>query len=555
MDALDSLHPPDAPAPSRIWTALAGVAVFGVGVALYARTLGFEFVNWDDPIYVIDNAWVQGLSWENLRAIFGRGIQGGYLPVHLLSYLVDHALWGLDPRGFHLSSLLLNALNGALALWVLLRLTGRPVVALLAALFFAVHPSHVSSVAWISARKELLSTAFLLLSTVAYLHARRDGGLERRAYLASLALFTLGGLSKATIVLYPLFFVLADRALDARLAPERRRTLARHLWTKLPYLAVALAVVAANWLTQVVNEDAYHQSLFTYALLKGHAAWRYLWLLLGLLPGQPIYDAPPLRIDWIGAAATLAPLVVAPALFVFAWRRRHHDAALALAWLGIGLAPAILFPLVTYMADRYLYAPSLGFCWLLALGIDALGARMRTPAWRALLVVVLTLLVWGRLFPVTWKYMPVWKDSTALWTYGMKVSDDTRTRSGLSEVLIEQERYRDVLELLPDERVDIQGALNRAIANYRLGRLDDAFADTDLARERMPANPLPEAVAILHTLRGRIHWKRDERDAALAEWREALRVDPGHAPARMLLDTMPRAVDPPPDPQGVRPAP
>src|SRR5262245_49816137 len=178
------------------WTALAGLAVFAVGAALYAPTLHYEFVNWDDQIYVLDNPWIRSLSFNHLQAIFGSAYLNNYLPVHLLSYMFDYMLWELDPFGYHLHSVLLNAANGVLAWALVAQLTHRRDVALVAALLFTVHQSHVEAVAWVSARKEILFTTFLLLSALAYQRARRDGQLHRWAFAGSIALFGLGMLSK-----------------------------------------------------------------------------------------------------------------------------------------------------------------------------------------------------------------------------------------------------------------------------------------------------------------------------------------------------------------------
>src|SRR5207247_1305088 len=196
------------------------------------------------------------------------------LPLHLFSYLLDHALWGENAGGYHLSSLLIHALNSVLCFLVVRRLSGDAGIGLVAALLFAVHPAHVESVAWVSSRKDVVSTAFLLLSPRRYPAARPHEPIR--------------------------------------------------------YLAV-----------------------------KGHAVWNYLALLFGR-EGNPDYDLPGIG-GSAASAVDLAGLLVLPALayVLFRWKRRLEF--LGVAWIFLMLLPALLFPLVTYMADRYLYAPSLGF--------------------------------------------------------------------------------------------------------------------------------------------------------------------------------------------------
>ena len=477
------------------WAALAGL--FALGAAFYARTLGYEFVNWDDPYYVQNNPWIRGLSLEHLRAIFSESLLGGILPVHLLSYTFDHALWGLDPFGFHLHSVLLNAANGALAFWVIERITRRRDVALAAAVLFTLHPSHVEATAWISARKDLLATFFLLLSTTAYLRARRDPGLDRRAYAASLLLFALGMLAKTTIAAFPLFFLLLDAALDARRPALHRRTFAFHLASKLPYLVIAVVWAYVNARAQVV--DPFTERPLVYLLLKGQAAWRYAWLLLGLIAGRPIYDLPPISLRPLLVAMTLAPLLAAPLAIALAWWRGHWNAALALGWLVAGMIPPLAFPSIAFMADRYLYTPSLGFCWLLALGIAHVAGRLKVPARRAALALLCALPALWFAAPA-WRYTPVWRDSLSMWSYAAQTS-----RFG-------------------------QGAIGLVTTLQEAGRLDEALRAADRALPEMEDSlATPELASRLNAARADVLWKLGRRTEAIADWERATAARPAQS--------------------------
>src|SRR5262249_15434254 len=168
------------------------LAVFGVSFLVHARTLGFAFLtSWDDPTYIVQNPWIRGLTRENLFHVFTQPYFANYLPLHLVSYMVDYAFWDLCPFGYHLQSVLLDAINAGLAVLVVRRLFGRLSLALLAGLLFAVHPSHVEAVAWVSIRKDLLSTAFLLLTLLFYLEAVEPRRLKPGWYVASCVAFVL----------------------------------------------------------------------------------------------------------------------------------------------------------------------------------------------------------------------------------------------------------------------------------------------------------------------------------------------------------------------------
>jgi len=126
--------------------------------------VGYSFLNWDDSVYILDNPWIRALTWSNVRDVFAQPYFQNYLPLHLLSYMLDYALWGLKASGYHLSSVLLHGVNSILCLGVVRRMSGSLAIAFVAALLFAVHPCHVEAVAWVSSRKEVLSTTFMLLS-------------------------------------------------------------------------------------------------------------------------------------------------------------------------------------------------------------------------------------------------------------------------------------------------------------------------------------------------------------------------------------------------------
>jgi hypothetical protein len=526
----------------RRWR-IGALAVFAVGVGLYARTTGYEFVDWDDVVYVVENPWIRSLSAENLGAIFSQPLVGGYTPLHVLGYLFDYAVWELDPFGYHLHSVLLNALNGALAFCVVLGLSRQPAIALSAALLFAVHHSHVESVAWVSGRKEVLFTAFLLLATLAHLRAHRGLVFGRGAYAASVALFALGAAAKSTIIAFPLFFLLVDRTLDARRAPEHRRGWAFHLAAVAPYFLVALPFVWMNLRVQPISDSARAGDLFDFALVKGHAVWRYGWVLLGVLPGQPLYDPPPINRMPLWAAATLAPLALAPAVWAHAMRRGHTDTALALGWLSIGLLPPILFPLTTYMADRYLYAPSLGFCWLLATGIATVSTReWRAPAWNAAVAVALTAVALWWFAAHAWSYTPAWRNSETLWTYAAARSLDGRAATALSAALIRQQRFEEAEQVLTESKtLGANGYLHLAILYLEQNRTDDALRASEqaIAIARIQT-PTPTDASKLMWIRGVILAKLGRDAEAIAAWEAALVFDPANRQARAALDARDR---------------
>ena len=149
-----------------------------VSVAVFANTLSSRFLNYDDPWQIINNPYVRSLSAANLWHILTRSIYQLWLPTKTISYALDYAVWGLDPRGYHATNVLLHALASVLVFLVARQLLRRRLWAVVAAALFALHPVHVEAVAWLSARKDLLSTVLLLVSVLTFFR-RRTGGARR----------------------------------------------------------------------------------------------------------------------------------------------------------------------------------------------------------------------------------------------------------------------------------------------------------------------------------------------------------------------------------------
>jgi len=516
--------------------ALAYATVLAVGVLAYLPTLRYEFLtSWDDPTYIVDNPWIRSWSRENLTFVFTKPYFANFLPLHLVSYMVDYSFWKLEPFGYHLQSMILNALNGALALLVVRRMFGSFALAFVAALLFAVHPSHVEAVAWLSIRKDLLSTTFLFLAVYFYLRAGDGKSLRVAPYAGSLICFTLGLLTKITIVALPLFLLLLDHFRDG----GRRIPWMRGLASKIPYLAVGFWLVHLNSLAQVKAKAAYAHDFLSYFAVKGQAAWNYLALLTGIPQGRPIYDTPVIAANPGAQAASLAGLVVLPALLWIAHRRGSRTVALGAGWMFTLLLPAFAFPLVTYMADRYLYAPSLGFCWMLSAGILAVGAKFGSAAARAATVALLAAVPFSLFAFRTMEYNPAWRNSETLWTYALQRSADIRVRNNLAQALANRGQWDEAERLyklgaLVENVISYQGL---ATVYYNTKRYADAGLAIDKAFEVAAKKGADsyERADILYS-RGAIYWVLSQREKAAADWEAALRANPAHARAREWLE-------------------
>src|SRR6267143_4782751 len=210
-------------------------------LALYVGDLRLGFFAVDDPQYVVENPWIRGITFENLRHILTTPYFANYSPLHLLSYILDYVFAGPNAFAFHLSSNLWGGLVAGFVFLLALALTGSRLVAVAAAALFIVHPAHVEAIAWISSRKDLVAAAFALPSLLAYLCYRRGWPTARRWYVASLVLFLLALAGKLSVATFPAVLLAHDLFIE-------RRPLKRSLLDKVPFLVAAgmIALVVAS---------------------------------------------------------------------------------------------------------------------------------------------------------------------------------------------------------------------------------------------------------------------------------------------------------------------
>ena len=528
-------------APLIAITAALCALAFGV----FAGALGNGFTNWDDDKYVLENTAIERLDGSSVRAMLSPSSihVGNWAPVTILSYAVDHALWGKRPFGYHLTNVLLHALCTALLFLLLRHLLGwgdpgaGTLPAAVAAALFAVHPVQVESVAWVAERKNVLGMALLLAAFLAWLRATRSG-FRPLAYAGFLALFALSLMAKAQAVILPPLLVLyewieAPRAPRADSRNERPSRVARAALLLPAFaLAVALGLVAIR--AQATSPEARPAGDLIGTLATAPVlVMAYVKDLLFPLNRSAILVRPLLERPW-------EPLALGAGLLVIAWvagalalaRKRPHASFFSLWFLG-ALAPILNFvPLPVLAADRYQYwaAPGLfALAGLFARRLLAAGDRRTRAAAAALLVVAFVLLA-----ALTVTRVRVWRDSIALWEDAVRKSPrEVVARTNLSTALIRAGRSKDAiahLEAAIRERPrNAAFRLNLGVALLKLGDLDGA------TREALAATRIAPRSANAWLLLGTALEMGGRRDEAVRAFREVLLLRPGDPAARIHL--------------------
>lgn len=425
--------------PARVRGDLAAVLVpAAVTLVVFAATLGHGWVDFDDNENFLANPHYRGLGPAQLRWMLTGVIMGHWTPVTWLTHGLDYVLWGMNPAGYHLGSLLLHAANAALFSLLARRLlaaalpgagaTPLGVGAAAAALLFAVHPLRAESVAWITERRDVLAALFYLLTTLTWLRASAsDGQGSRRWYLLSITLFAVGLLSKSMIVSLPLAMLVLDvyplRRLDltAWRSPAARRVLLE----KVPYLGLALAMVVITSLTYRASIPLTSLELYpTTARLAmaAHSLVFFPWKTIAPLDLRPMYELPP-RVSPLEPPFLAAVLAVIGITVALVAARRRWPAGLAV-WLAYAITLAPVSGLAhagpQLVADRFGYLPSLGLCLLLGAGV-AMSTSRRGLA-RVVPLVAAAWIAW--LAAMTWWQVQIWRDTDTLFSYTLEVDPD-----------------------------------------------------------------------------------------------------------------------------------
>ena len=487
------------------------------------------FVNYDDPAYVSANPIVQsGLTAENVRWAFTTFHYSNWHPLTWLSYMTDCQLFGMNPLSFHLVNLAFHMANTLLVFVLLQRVTGNLWPSAIVAAFFSWHPLHVESVAWISERKDVLSTFFVLLTICAYA-AYAEYAKHRRAgwYLSTLVLFLLALMSKAMAVTVPFLLLLMDVWPLGRLnftSPGWARSVRQLIFEKVPLFVLSLAASLATFLAQgdAVMTTSHlglthrlENAVVSYARYLGKTFW----------PADLAVFYPHPTGGWsillIGGSAGL--LLGISVLSVLTVRKRPYLFTGWFWFLGT-LIPVIGLVQVgsQSIADRYMYLPSIGLFIAIAWGVRDLVKAFRLPPLPLALGTSAALLACGL---VTFRQVRVWQDSFTLFSHAERVTPpNIVTLNNLIVELLARGRVAEAdaridtaLRLFPREYLAWWQAGNRA---RRRGEFGEAAAHYQTALRLQPREPQ------LHFLLALIFEQQQDKSEAIRHYREAIRLNP-----------------------------
>jgi len=516
----------------------------GITWLVFGQTVAHQFVTYDDPQYVYENAGVAaGLSLESVLWAFTHTVGGNWHPVTVISHMLDCQLYGLTPAGHHFTNVLLHTIAVILLFLVLRRMTGTVWQSALVAALFAIHPLHVESVAWISERKDLLSAVFFMLTLGAYIRYVHKRSFT--SYILLLLVFALGLMSKPMLVTVPFVLLLLDYWPLKRFEPEApvkhgqkrrvegRESTRRILLEKIPLLFLSFGSCAATLFAQRHFIDPIgHLSLMSRFSNAAVATVIYLRQLVWPFGLSVFYPHPRQSLSILQVSAA-ALFLIAISAGAFMCRRRHPYFLTGWFWFLGMLVPVSGIVQVGEQAhaDRYMYLPQIGLYILVIWFVADTVSSWRHQ--RILLATAMASSLALLMFPA-WKQTSYWRDGRTLWMHALAVDPQNDTAHiSLCDLDLRENRLDDAilhartaLEIRPDS-ADAHSRLGVALS--AIGQNEEASIHFQKALET-------------HQIRPRVHYNiatlllnSGHLDEAIAEFQKELQIQPGFVEAHNNL--------------------
>ncbi len=510
-------------------------------VALYAQSLRFDFVNYDDYDLVYENAPFLSDPSNIVRAFTSHAFVGKretsvyYRPVLQVSYIIDYRMWGLNPVGYHATNIMLHAVTAIVLFSFLVIFIQEKFTALLTSLLFAFHPIQVESVAWIAGRNDILVGLFTVL--MLYFYALHRIHEQKKSLFLSLSIlsFTFALFTKESAAFYLLLLPLYDIVTSK----DGSQTLVyRNLLRKiLPFIIILCGyLLIRNFLFgEFIGSEKLYGKLSPMVRLRLIPAMIAEHLSLLLFPVGLSVEHPLDKLIWLEYPWDIISYIVtgALALGVFIAWRIQRSLSFGLLWLLVGFLPLLNFiPLAVPILEHRLYTTAAGFVLFLAGCVKIFKLQkyaLFASATAILILVIYTAATYGRL--------PVWKNSETLWLDAIKKAPTAhRSYFNLAGHYYEQQQYEKAIPLLNKyiglKPEDFMGYSKLRQTYFVLGRYGDAVS---VCRQMITLDPQGQNRYIdLGILFERLNMA----DSAFTFYREALKENPAFYKIHDRLGTL-----------------
>jgi tetratricopeptide (TPR) repeat protein len=515
--------------PNRCWLSV-GICLSLAALTwiVFGQTLWHDFINYDDPRYVYENAKITGgLSISGISWAFTHIHSLNWHPLTTISHMLDCQLYGLKAGWHHFTNVLLHTLAAMLLFLALQRMTGTVWQSAFVAAVFAIHPLRVESVAWVAERKDVLSGVFFMLTLLAYAHYVRVPRV--RGYLDVLLLFACGLMSKPMLVTLPFVLLLLDYWPLDRIKGQLWKRVAE----KIPLMVLSAVSSVITFLVQkgAVGQteelpifERINNAVVSYVL--------YIWQMLWPMNLAVFYPHPENRLPlWEIVCCLLVLMCITVAAIALRMRRPYLFTGW-LWYLGM-LVPVIGLVQVGWQgrADRYTYLPQIGLyiaaTWTVVDLTVLYRYRRATLSTAAILVIV-------ALSSCTWVQNSYWRDSETLFRHALAVTTNNDVaENNLGIVFLGQGKLDEAISLL-QSAVDLRPDNSPAHENLAKALLQKGQVADALVHYRKLLDLQPDNMEI-HNIVGTVLVQQGRVQEGAEEWQKVLLVEPDNGNAMSNL--------------------
>jgi tetratricopeptide (TPR) repeat protein len=489
---------------SKNWSFLICLSLTFATAAVFYQVCTYDFVNYDDQIYVYENQNIQaGITLKAIKWAFTANYANFWHPLTLLSHMLDWQLFGTNAGGHHLTNLIFHIANTLLLFLVLKQMTSALWQSAFVAALFALHPLHVESVAWVSERKDVLSTFFWMLTMWAYLRYVKYPNVAR--YLLTLLIFALGLMAKPMLITLPFVLLLLDYWPLGRINRFQWQIIYRLVWEKIPFIvlsAVSSVVAffvqpsggAVTQLAKLGLKIRIYNALISYVTYIEKMLWPSRLTVFYPIMGQ--------NISVLYVAVSVAVLL-AVTILILRLAQNHRYLVTGWFWYLGTLLPVIgLIPVGDHaMADRYSYITLTGLFIIIAWGFPDLLAKWTSASsvesrYKKNALILSALLIISAMSICTWFQLRYWRNGLTLFQHALDVTKNNYVAHFcIADPLVSQGRldeaiyhYSEAIRILPDY-VDALNDFGAVL--HREGRIDEAIG---YYKRAIQVNPLTARV-------------------------------------------------------------
>jgi tetratricopeptide (TPR) repeat protein len=531
--------------------------ITGLSLAVFSQTIHYNFVNFDDDLYVYNAPAIRaGPTLNGIAAAFTSPHAGNWHPLTTLSHILDCGLYGLNAGGHHATNVVLHTIAALLLFRVLRQMTDAFWKSAIVAALFAVHPLRVESVAWVTERKDVLSAVFFFLMLDAYVRYARAASITR--YLVVIALFVAGLMSKSMLVTAPIVLLVLDywplrrfkqiasttgKAKILR-SDNQRRIIQRLFLEKVPLLILSAGAGIITFALQKRAAGSIPSLPFLWRAQNAVVSYViYAWKTLWPTHLAVFYPHPNDTLaTWQVILAMAFLLAITCAALV--WRDKRPYLFTGWFWYLVMLVPVIGLVQVGEQghADRYTYLPSIGLFLIAVWAAGDIAAVGQVRLWRAVATAG-TVMTVAALACTAFAQTSYWQNSETLWTHTLAVTTDNDVaHNNLGYLCVDRGEldkamsHFEAASKIRSGKLDPHYSLGTAFVEMNLG---DALARKGQPDEAMAhfeqAIKLQPDYAEAYYNRGNVLYAKGRIDEAIADFEKTLQIQPDDADAHTGL--------------------